>query len=327
MAVNGTAANEGIVCLANDGIIDGLIALCESLRANSPDTPLTVIPFDENLALTREVLRRFGHAIYDDASLAEMDAVGARYWPGARWRASTMRKFCAFWGPYDRFLFLDADVVVLRPLDRYFEAVRDQAVQFMYFSTDMTVVYRAPLSDEMVAKHGAVGFNTGVFMGRKGTITPAMVERALAACRPHRRDFVDINEQTFLNYVVDVAGLPKVNAHQALPDVIDGWAGMRLKRRGNGFLVADARVPPSGRPVTLIHWAGYPLGPFMPYRSTFLTYRLADAGTVERIAYRASALAAAGRGVSARTPLRLAYRWRSLSRNWLHARGHYSWPA
>ncbi len=320
------AGSEGIVCLANDGIIDGLIALGESLRANSPNTSLTVIPFDTNLRRTRALAARLGFDIYDDPSLAEMDSLGARYWPGDEWRPHTMRKFCAFWGPYERFMFLDADIVVLRPLDPYFEAMRAQPAQFMYFTTDMTQVYEQPLGNEMIARRASVGFNTGLFMGRTGTVTPSMLEECLASSHSHRREFVDINEQTFINYVVDETELPKVDAHEAVTGVVDAWAGMRLKRRDGGFVLADARMPESGRPVTLIHWAGYALAPLMPYRSTFLSYRLAGATRRQRISYQATSLAVI-RSVSLRTPLRLYHRWRGLLRNWLHSRGYSSWPA
>lgn len=319
--MSAASGSEGIVCLANDGIVDGLIALCESLRANSPGLPLTIIPFDASLTRTREVVERFGHRLLDDPSLEAMDDLGRRYWPGESFRTHAMRKFCAFSGPYDRFLFLDADIVVLRPLDAYFELFRRDSADLLYFQTDISMVYVGPLLDEMAAR-GSVGFQTGVFMGRRGTVTTPMLEQAFVDCEPHRGGFVDILEQTFLNYVVDTASLTKLDAHQALPGLVDGWAGMRLKRKAGGFVLADARTRESGRPVALIHWGGYAIAPLMPYRSTFLTYRLAGAGRIERIRYRVLSLIASLRGVSYRTPLRLAHRWRGRGRNWLAARGY-----
>ncbi len=319
------AGSEGIVCLANDGIIDGLIALGESLRANSPNTSLTVIPFDANLRQTRELTARLGFDIYDDPSLAAMDSLGERYWPGEEWRPHTMRKFCAFWGPYERFMFLDADIVVLESLDRYFEALRAQQAEFMYFTTDMTKVYEGTLREEMIARRAAVGFNTGLFMGLRGRLTAAMVEDLFATCQSDRGGFVDLLEQTFLNYAVDVTGLSKVDAHEVLPDAIDAWAGSRLRRKGDGFILEDARTPESGRKVTLIHWAGYDIAPSMPYRSTFLTYRLAVATPRERISYRIGRITASLRHVSLGTPRRLIHHWRVHARTWLQSRGYSTW--
>lgn len=319
------APAEGIVCLANDGIIDGLIALCQSLRAHSPGLPLTVIPFDANLTQTLRVAERFRYDVYDDPSLEAMDALGARYWPGDGWRPHTMRKFCAFWGPYERFLFLDADIVALRPLEPYFAAFREAPADVMYFQTDLSMVYRGGVLNEMVSQHQSVGFQTGVFMGRRGALDAHTLERLLDESRAHRHEFVDILEQTFLNYAVDVSGLSKLDVHRVVPDEVDAWAGMRLTRTRDGYAIADVRTPWSGRPVTLIHWGGYALGPFMPYRRMFLRYRLAGSGLRQRLAYRAAALTDAVRRIPQRSPGWLAYRWLTLGRNWLAARGYPAW--
>jgi hypothetical protein len=255
-----------------------------------------------------------------------MDALGARYWPGETFRPHSMRKFCAFWGPYERFLFLDADIVVLRSLAPYFAAFRSASGDFMYFWTDLTRVYRPPLLHEMVSAHGAVGFQTGVFMGRTGTLTESRLESLLAQAQPRRDEFVDILEQTFLNYTVDVAGLRKVSAREAAANVVDAWAGMRLRRTRDGLVLADSRTPAErGRPVTLIHWGGYRLGPFMPYRRIFLAYRMRNEPRPRRIAYRAASVVASLK-TRRRHPARwLAYRWLALGRNWLASRGYPAW--
>jgi hypothetical protein len=316
------APGEGVVCLANDGIIDGLIALCASLRAHNPDLPLTVIPFDSSVTRTRRVVKNFGYEIYEGPSLETMDSLGARYWPGETWRPHAMRKFCAFWGPYERFLFLDADIVVLRPLEEYFEAFRACSAPVMYFQTDVSMVYCGRMREQMTASGLTVGFQTGVFMGRRGTFRADELETLVEECGAHRDGFVDILEQTFLNYAVDVAGLAKVNAHQTVPDVVDAWAGMRLRRTRDGFVLDDARTPQSGRPVTLIHWGGYSLGPFMPYRRTFLAYRLAGATRAQRIGHIAGALLTSAGRAARRSPLYLVHRWRKLARNWMASRGY-----
>jgi hypothetical protein len=312
---------DGVICLANDGIVDGLIALCESLRTHSPKLPLTVVPFDANLSRTRHVVSSYGYDLYDDPSLDAMDSLGKRYWRGETWRPHSMRKLCAFWGPYENFLFLDADIVVLRPLEPYFEAFRESTAELMYFSTDLSMVYRGSLLQTMVER-GAVGFQTGVFMSRRGALTEDSLSTLMAECEAQRDGFVDVLEQTFLNYAVDTVGLRKLDAHSAVSDAVDAWAGMRLKRTADGFVLADARTPDSGRPVTLIHWGGYALGPFMPYRRIFLRYRLANPTSWQRIAFQARSLAGSARGLRNRSPLMLLHRWRSLALNWLAARGY-----
>jgi len=54
------------------------------------------------------VAARYGYAaLATDATVGEMDALDARYWPGETRRPHTVCKLCAFWGPYERFIFLD----------------------------------------------------------------------------------------------------------------------------------------------------------------------------------------------------------------------------
>jgi hypothetical protein len=318
-------STEGIYCLANDGIIDGLIALCESVRRHSPHLPVTVIPFDSQLDQVRAVLARYGYALMDDPSLRAMDQLGERYWPGERRRPHTMRKFCAFWGTYDRFMFLDADVVALCDLTPYFKALG--GYDFMYFATDIENVYRpGSVRDAMIFRYQTAGFNSGVYIGRSGLLSPDRLEDLRAQAQRLRHGFVDNLEQTFINYVVDVSGWSKIHAHEALPDLVDAGAAMRLRRSGGGYVLDDPRVQASGRPVTLIHWAGHNIGPLMPYRRVFLDYRLPESGVAGRTRYRIRDVWRRIPATSWKTPVRMARRARVRGRNVLASRGFVHWP-
>jgi hypothetical protein len=317
---------EGIMCLANDAVLDNLIALCESVRTHSPNCALTVIPFDANLARTRAVLADFGYDLYDDPSLVAMDSVGSSFWPNEATKQHFLRKFCAFWGPYDTFVFLDADIVLLQGVEQYFEAFRDHDADLMYLATDIDNVYRpGPVRDEMISEFDSVGFNAGHFVARRGVLTEAMLVILARASLGYREAFVDLAEQPLVNFVVDRYRLRKVDAHAALPDVVEAAALMRLKRDSAGFILADPRVPESGRPVTMIHWSGYRAGPFMPYRSTFLAYRLAQAGPLARVIYRLRAFMAEYRRLSHRSLRHLTRELRVRSHNVLASRGLREW--
>jgi hypothetical protein len=85
-------------------------------------------------------------------------------------------------------------------------------------------------------------------------------------------------------------------------------------------------VPPSGRGVSMIHWAGYQLSAMMPYARTFLRYRVPHAGPSQKAAYQ---LRTAARNAGLPTPRRIVRRlryWRRESYNWLAARGRVKWP-
>jgi hypothetical protein len=320
--------DSGIFCLANDPVVDALIALCASVRHHDPDLPLTVIPFNDNIARTRRALTEFGYGLLDDSSLATMDAVGSLYWPDDPNLAHNMRKFCSFCGPYERFLFLDSDIVVLHSLEPYFESFRRSDADFMWFSPDLNAVYRpGPVRDAMVSRYNTAAFNGGQFMGRRGAFTPSILTEVVEASRQHRHGFVDFLEQSFMNYAVDTRGLSKIAGHEAVPGLAVAGAMLRLRKLPSYFVIDDPRAPESGRRVSLIHWAGYRVAPFMPYRRTWLAYRLAGVSRAGRWEYHGTTAVAMVKRLSWRTPVRLVRRGRVRTRNRLASRGYIGWPS
>jgi hypothetical protein len=315
----------GVACLGNDAVVEWVIAFCESLHRHNPDLPLTLIPFDDRTVETEAVLRRFGYDLYQGPALGRMDRLGEAYWPGEKFRPHIMRKFCA-WDTYDTFLFIDADVVVLRPLASYFEAIDGARADFMHFATDMVQVYRpGPLRERMLADHDSAGFNSGVFMGRRGQLDANRLDSLASDVAELRGEFVDNLEQTLINYAVDTTGLKKVDANDLVDDLAVAGSLMRLTGRGDDLVLDDRRVPYSGRTVSMIHWAGNGLSLFMPYRRTFLRYRLAGVGPGPRWRYRLTTAKAQARNL---TPRRTYHLLRVLPyrvRSWLSARGLAKW--
>jgi hypothetical protein len=326
MASDGPAPSHGVVCLGNDAVLDWTIAFCASVHEQDPGLPVTLIPFDDRVERTAAVLDRYGYDLYDGAMLARMDALGESYFPGGgQVRKHIMRKFCA-WDVYDEFLYLDNDIVLVAPVAPYFPMLDRSGADFVHFATDMVQVYReGPLRERMMAEHGAAGFNSGAFMGRRGDLTAAEIERRAAEAADLRREFVDNLEQTLINYCVDVSGLKQADATE-FPEVpVVAGALMRCVPRGGQLILEDRRVPYSGRPVSAIHWAGYGKGPLMPYRKTFLHYRLAGATPAQARRYRAQAwLDEAAR----MTPRHTYHSLRGAPyriRGWLSARGLAEW--
>jgi len=319
------AEGRGVACLANDGVVDWLIALCESLHRHNPGLPLTVIPFDDRLARTRATLDRFGYDLFEGPALAAVKRLGADYWPNDEFKASAMRKFCA-WETYDTFLFLDADIVVLRPLDPYFDAIDTADADFLYFATDLVQVYRpGALRERMLAEHRTAGFNSGTFMARRDSLSLDTLGPLAAAAAPLRSEFVDNLEQTFVNYVVDVSGIKKADANELVTDLAVAGGLMRIVRSGADFVLADRRVPYSGRLVSMIHWGGYKIGPLLPHRQLFLRYRLAAESRLGGLRYRLEVAFALLKDGSPRRAYHAVRHWRFRAHNWLSARGLAQW--
>ncbi len=325
MASDGASPSHGVVCLGNDAVVEWTIAFCASVHRHDPDLPVTLIPFDGNCEQTKAVLDRYGYAMLESPMLAEMDALGERYFPGGGLKTHIMRKFCA-WQVYDNFLYLDNDIVVLRSLQPYFEAFERSDADFVHFATDMVQVYRpGELRERMIAEHGAEGFNSGAFMGRARQLDGAKVTAIAAEAEALRDDFVDNLEQTLINYCVDVSGIRTADANDLVGDLAVAGALMRLTGSGDDLTLDDRRVPYSGRKVTMIHWAGYSLNILMPYRRAWLRYRLDGLPARQRWRYTVQ-LALSGAAML--KPRFLYHVLRALPyrlRGWLSARGLARW--
>jgi len=326
MGSDGPAPSHGVVCLGNDTVLDWTIAFCESVHQHDPEVPVTLIPFDDSVERTEAVLGRYGYDLYESPMLARMDALGERYYPGGGpVRSHIMRKFCA-WDVYDEFLYLDCDIVTLRSLRPYFTMLARSDADFIYFTTDIDQVYRpGRLRDQMVADHGAAGFNSGTFMGRRGDLTAAEIERRAVEAEGLRPEFVDNLEQTFINFCVDVSGMKQADATKLGDEPVVAGSVMRLVGSADDLVIDDRRVPYSGRSVAAIHWAGYGRGPLMSYRKTFLKYRLAGATPRARTRYQVENVLEALAAFTPRRAYHLARIFPYRLRSWLSARGLVRW--
>jgi hypothetical protein len=266
---------RGFYTLANDASLEWFIAMCESLRRHEPDKPLVVIPWDDRMDRVEELAERYDFTISTDEHLPRLDELGRRLWRSRPQRAPMFRKFASFWGPLDEFLYLDTDIVVLGPLEAYFDALPQEA-DLLFMHSDHDQVY-APgeLRERMIGEHGSRGFNAGIFVSRRGALgmekVTSLVESALEVADGFDQQTVD---QGFLNYSMDIDRRPTVDAERTVREVGAAWAGMRVRRTPAGHELADWRTPANGLPVSLIHWSGYRLVPLMPYRREFLDARL-----------------------------------------------------
>ncbi|NEQ25079.1 MAG: sugar transferase, partial [Microcoleus sp. SIO2G3] len=132
--------NDGIYTLANDAVYDQLVALLNSIEANAEtDFPVCVIAFNERLYKVRaEVAARSQVMLLEDREILQRwRSFSTQVWqthPTAlqQWRAKGIsgvyrlnynHRYAAFDpdAPFDRFLYLDADTLLLGSPKRFFE--------------------------------------------------------------------------------------------------------------------------------------------------------------------------------------------------------------
>ncbi len=150
---------DGICTLANDRIYDQLIALLNSIEVNGGKAlPVCVYPYDDNTErIKAEIAQRPNVELFDDREVIDLwDNFAKSAWephPTAkeRWlkagskgyhRFGTHRRYCAFDGPFDRFIYMDGDTLLMSPLDRVFAQLDNyDCVVYDFQHKDITHVY------------------------------------------------------------------------------------------------------------------------------------------------------------------------------------------
>ena len=130
---------QGIYTLANDVVGDQLVALLNSIEVNvSADIPICVIPFDHRIErIGREISNRSNVSFFEDKdSIQRWENFAQQVWdahPDARkknlarppWGKGHHRKFIAFDGPFDKFVYYDADSLAMKPLTAMFDQLNN----------------------------------------------------------------------------------------------------------------------------------------------------------------------------------------------------------
>ena len=303
-------ARWGLYCLANDAVLDWTLAFLESLRVYNPGVELVVIPFDERTDRLAALAPVYDFVLLDMPELfTALDAVGRTLHPGSHVGEKMFRKFAAFHGAHDHFLFLDADIVVLTALDPLMDQLLASRTDFIFFDTSPDWVYADPAFRRVMRRqYGSREFAAGAMVSHKGFLG---VDDLSAVCVDQdrlRRVFPSgVFDQPYWNYLVDRKKARVAAAYEIIPSLPSGiWAAepvdiaakqLRKQLRAN----AASPVTRRGKLMPFLHWAGYRCNHTIPNLELFLHFRL----RAER-----SRLGA----------LRCRYRFRVASRQWTRVR-------
>ena len=294
---------NGICTLGNDRVYDQILALINSIEVFAgPEMPVCIYPYDDRVDRLRELAQsRPQVTLYDSAaSIQRWDAWVEQIWathPTARqkWdavgsagvhRMGTHRRYCAFDGPFDRFLYMDADTLLLSDPSPVFNALGSYGwVTYDFQHKDLSHVYDvdSPWMEKLFSAEQLrrQAFCSGFYGSRRGLFDPDQGQEILdwlqsgeaAVLYPMAPD------QTILNYLVMRGGVNSCNLALTLP---------AAERTGNSvtsshFTVKNHRVYDKGRPLLYLHYIGLSSKLFarlchgenveLPYRDVFLHYR------------------------------------------------------
>lgn len=295
---------RGIYTLANDAVYDHLVALLNSLEQLAGDAlPICVIPYDDRCdAVARELARRSNVSWFDDrATIARwerfvtevwrahptaMDVWTRRYGTACVHRLGEHRRFCAFDGPFEQFLYLDADILVLSSVRPFFDALAGHDVVVyddQYNGPSHVFDLAAPRLRELFSPdrlHQEI-FCSGVFASHRGLFDSGRREWLLSQLRAGDAEVLYpwAPDQTILNYMALRSGQRIHNFFHALPPGVRAETCVtspQFEERDHVLYDRGVRLP-------FLHYIGIPPAAVaaacggrnivFPYRELLLHYR------------------------------------------------------
>ncbi|WP_293334901.1 Npun_R2821/Npun_R2822 family protein [Microcoleus sp. CAWBG58] len=285
---------NGICTLANDTVCDQLIALLNSIEIIlGSNTPVCIYPFDDQIQqIKAQIANRPNVFIYEDsASIQRWDEFMQAAAPERLNRKKSRlygahRRFCAFDGPFAKFIYLDADTLVMNSLDAVFQKLelsdfvvydfqfRDPTKVYNIQSPKLLEVFEQNRIDSQIFCSGFYGSKQGLFDQNTRDWLVAELQSGDAEIL-----YAGAGEQPLLNYMVMKTGTNSYNFACSLPDSEKTGCSVTSPH----FQTQDKILYDKGNRLTYIHYIG--VQPDLirrvcagenidfPYRDLFLHYR------------------------------------------------------
>ncbi|GAA0934101.1 hypothetical protein [Virgisporangium aurantiacum] len=252
-------AERGAYFLANDGILNLATTFLNSFRVYNRSLPLCLIPYGDDIDDLSRLADRYGFTIWPDGDRLRWCDDISRMFHGRR--VGQYRKLALWDGPFDEFVYIDCDTVVLANVGFVFDHLRgnDFVTSFSHVPETRRWVWKdtihgtGALADDQIAYAASTGF----VASRRGCLAPADVDTRLPAALA-LADHMELLccEQPLLNYLIVTSGRPYTSLHTIATDSgawnipMERWAG------DPSYVVRAGRVVRPQSPTLMVHWAG-----------------------------------------------------------------------
>ncbi|MBC7824621.1 MAG: methionine synthase [Candidatus Parcubacteria bacterium] len=271
--------SRGIYITANDKVTDHAIALINSIRVHDLDTPIVLIPYDDNYHQVAEILKeRHGVRVYEDLEFIDRlsnrlhEIFGGDFFA----RPNQFRKQACWFGEFDEFLYIDTDIVVFEKLiDNldYFSECDFLSCDYQHLGGINNVFTPKVIKDEIFNQNELRDiFNGGFWASKKGLISEQDLYDTFSECAAHP-DYFDFSQKTsdqpIINYMILKRIARRFNIVRRPKGAPGNWAG------SSHFLVDGDRLidPTVDQPLQYLHWAGIRIQPGCPYWQIWEHYR------------------------------------------------------
>ncbi len=270
---------RGFYITANDKFTDYSIALLESIRATDPDTPVILIPYDDNYQQVAQVLgERFGVTVYDDLEFIQRLSERLQSTFGEKFfaRPNQFRKQACWFGPFDEFMYIDTDIVVFEKIIDWLDAFSEVdflCCDYQHVGGIRNVFSPKIISEGVFDEEELKGmFNCGLWASKKGLISEELLYETFHECAEHP-EYFDFSQKTsdqpIINYMILKHMPRRLNLVQGLNKAPGNWAGSPQFRQQDDRLFD----PTMNQPLQYLHWAGIRIEPGCPYWETWVNYR------------------------------------------------------
>jgi hypothetical protein len=262
---------RGIYITANNKVTEHAIALLNSIRRYDTETPICLIPYDDNYAEIAALLaERYGVTVYEDMELVDRvsnrlhETFGGDFFA----RPNQFRKQACWFGPFDEFLYIDTDIVV-------FEKIADNLDYFSEYDFlccdyqhrgGIENVFSQVVIDQKVFTPETLEdmFNGGFWASKKGLLSEEELYATFAECAQHP-EYFDFSQKTsdqpIINYMILTRFKKRFNIVRRAQGGPGNWAGSPRFIERDGKLID----PLCDQPLQYLHWAGKRIEPGCPY--------------------------------------------------------------
>lgn len=278
---------RGIYIVANDNVIEQTIAFLKSFRHYDRDTPIVLIPFDDNYPQVLEVAKDFGVTRFEDLEFVENLCLKLHEIFGKDFfnNPNKQRKQACWFGPFDEFLYIDVDIVVFEKIAdslSYLDRFDFLCCDYQHLGGITNVFTPKVLEDGVFTEQDLDDvFNSGWWASKKGLFSVEDLYATFAECAQHP-DYFDFSQKTtdqpIFNYLVLKRIERRFNLVRRPGKAPGSWAGSsHFQRRGDRLF-----DPKTDQFLQYLHWAGVRIQPGCPYWDIWEHYRYLGEPTPER---------------------------------------------
>lgn len=271
--------SRGIYITGNDRVIEQAIAFLNSIRLYDQETPITLIPYDNNYQQIAQILKdKYEVNLYQDLEFIERlsqklyDIFGDKFFA----RPNQFRKQACWFGEFDEFLYIDTDIVVFEKIIDNLDYFKDYdflCCDYQHKAGIRNVFNPIVIENNIFTETELLDiFNGGFWASKKGLLSEQDIYETFAECAAHPEYFdfsLKTSDQPIINYMILKRVQRRFNLVRKYEKAPGNWGGSpHFIRQGN--ILID---PKANQPLQYLHWAGIRIEPGCPYWDIWKYYR------------------------------------------------------